>query len=228
MKYYLWHIALALYVSGSAYASKGGNLGTRALARIKAGIESKLANSKLDRTAVVAVLGIVLACGGISGCGEDNSITSPVADESTEKVGEITNSYEGDDIYFEVDGIFYEGRVTAHVSSDEIHVLLDDHSKMVISIEQMGARLIADHPDVGVEVVLDNNQDGETLQHGSILAVYGNGVHKIKIDKVTLVDGEISDLDPPRIRYVHEDASFIEDGGYMTLEEFKEFMIGLQ
>ena len=170
-----------------------------------------------SRTILAKLVCFVLMVGSsllYAGCGGDESVSEmpEVVDDSTPEVVEITNSYEGDDIYFEVDGIFYEGHVTAHVSADEIHVLLDDHSKMVISIEQMGASLIADHPDVGVEVVLQSDRDGEILQYGSILAGYGNGTRKIKIDKVELVDGEIADLDPPRILYVHEDAGFLEGG----------------
>ncbi len=205
------------------FAYKGGKIGSR----IKGEIVSKIANSKLRRGIMVGVFGITIVCLGL-GCGGGNNITSPVAAESTEEVGDIANSYEGDNIYFEVDGIFYEGLVTTHVSADEIHVLLDNGNKMVIGIGQVGGRLITDHPDIGVEVVLDGDQDGEVLQYGSIIAGYGNGRRKIEIDKVKLVDGEIADLDLHRIRYVHEDKSFIEEGGYLTLEEFNEFMIGLE
>ena len=77
--------------------------------------------------------------------------------------------------------------------------------------------------------MLQSDRDGEILQYGSILAGYNNGRRKIKIDKVELVDGEIADLDSPRILYVHEDAGFLEGaGGYLTLEEFKELRRGLE
>ena len=92
---------------------------------------------------LLAVLFVLSMVGYSESSDEDDAEADDIGVEA--EVGEITNSYEGDDVYFEVDGIFYEGHVTAHVSADEIHVLLDDHSTMVISIEQMGASLI-DHP----------------------------------------------------------------------------------
>ena len=240
VKHYLGCIALALCLAGSAYATnKGGNLGTRAMARIKAGVESrlfsdgklapKLANSKLGRTAVAGLLGITIAC---SGCGNGDGLVTPTETEVVEvteitEVTEVTKVYDGDIIYFKQGGIIYEGRVVEGVSADEVLVSLADGSEMVIAVDRIAGKRIAAHPDLGVQVVMLGDRDqGEKLLVGRIAGVYTDGVRKIKFVTADFVDGRFEKLDVPRIRLVHENKDF-EDGGYLTLEEFFRIENGL-
>ena len=219
-KRYLWCIALALSLSGSAYAAKGGSLGTRTL-------QQKLVNSKLGRTVAVGLLGITITCGGITGCGKGNNPVTPTETEVVE-VTEVTETvqvvthYDGDSIYFELGGTTYEGRVVEGVSADEVLVTLADGSDMVINVDRIGGTLIADHPDLGTRVVLLSKQEGESTLSGDIVKVYGD-MRKIEITRVTFKDGTIEVLDVPRVRFVAEDTDF-EEGGYLTLEEFAKWL----
>ena len=233
-KHYLWCVTLALCVGGSAYAGKGGHLGTRAMAQLRAattGLQSKLlskgelahklANSKLARTAAAGVLGITIACGG-SGCGNDASLSETLT--PTEEVMEVTDSYIGDSIYFKVGDTIYEGYVVEGVSENEVLVLLDDHSDMVISLDRIGGTRLADHPNRGVEVVLlGDPQKGESTVKGEIVTVYSDKVRKIEIFAASYLDGRVGMLDVHRIRFVPEDAD-IEEGGYLTIREFQKWL----
>lgn len=90
-KRYLFFIALLLCVGGSAYASKGGHLGTRlkhkvvnskAVQGLQSKVEAisngelahKLANSKLGRTTAALILGTAIIC---SGCSNGDTLVTP-------------------------------------------------------------------------------------------------------------------------------------------------------
>ena len=234
VKHYLGCIALALCLAGSAYANKGGNFGTRAMARVKAGVESKLfsdgklahkfANSKLGRTAMVGLLGITIAC---SGCGNGDGLVTPTETEVVEvtEVTEVTEVYDGDIIYFKQGGIIYEGRVVEGVSADEVLVTLADGSEMVIAVDRIGGKRIADHPDIGTVVLMQGDRDqGEKIVRGEIKGVYTDGMRKIDLLTASLLDGTRVKLDGSRL--VHENKDF-EDGGYLTREEFFRIENGL-
>ena len=180
---------------------------------------------------VAWVLCLTVACIGV-GCGNGDDI---VTETETEQVTEVTETeqviarFDGEHIIFEQGGTIYEGRVVEGVSEDEVRVRLVDGSEKVVGVNDIAGTLIADHPDIGIEVVLDGDQDkGEQLLTGKIVKGYSNGYRKIEIFKVQFLDGRVKVLEVSRIRFVHEDTSFLEDGGYMTLEEFEEFMIGLR
>lgn len=223
MSKYLCCVALVLCVSGAAYGNK--NPAARTLTQqLKAGIQSKfgnselahkLANSKLARTAAAALLGFSVLC-SVPGCGGDNSMTSPVAVE----VVEVTELYNDERIYFTIGETFYEGYVVEGVSENEVLVLLDDRSEMVISIDRIGGTQIADHPDLETWVVMLSEQEGESIVKGKIVDVYNNDVRKIEINRVTFTDGTAEKLDTPRTRFASENADFEKEGGYLTLEEF--------
>ena len=223
-KHYLCCIVLALCVSGSAYANNG--LGTR----IKQEAVSKFANSKLGRKVMAGILGAAIAC---SGCGTNPDIVNPTETETelvqtaevteTVETVEVTDLYDGDSIIFEQGGTIYDGLVLEGVSEDEVLVRLADGSEDVININLITGTFIADHPDIGIEVVLmgDRNK-GEELLYGKIGKVADNGVRKIELSKVQFLDGRREMLDD--IRFVHKDADFFEDGGYMTNKEFVDFI----
>lgn len=167
------------------------------------------------------ILLLTLTWGGFSGCGGDE-IVSPTETEVVEvtEVTEVTDLYDGDIIYFKQAGIIYEGRVVKGVSATEVLVRLADSSEMVIGAAHIGGKRIADHSDVGVEVKLLGNQDkNEKILTGEIVAVFNDGMRKIKIINIVFMDGRREVLDVPRIRLVHKDIDF-EDGGYLTLDEF--------
>ncbi len=173
---------------------------------------------------VALVLGITFVCGGITGCGNGDGPVTPTETETgqvTETVQVVTR-YDGDDIYFELDGTFYEGRVVEGTSADEVLVNVSDGSDMIINVNDIGGTVIADHPDLGIEVVLQGNRDkGEKLLQGEITRVYTDGERKIEIFAIGFLDGGGKKLDVSRIRFVHEDADYL-DGGYLTLEEFAD------
>ena len=211
----------------------GGNLSTRALVKLKAtpaGVQSwvaalgkdalarNVANSKPAYMVAAGLLGITIACTGISGCGGDE-IVSPTG---TVEAVEVTDQYVGDNIYFKVGGTFYEGYVVEGVSADEVKVRLDDRSTMTISLDRVRGTLLADHSDVGVEVLLlgDRNKNEKTLT-GIIVDVFDDGMRKIRIYVIQFTDDRPSKRGLSLIRFVDEDIEF-KEGGYMTLEEYKE------
>lgn len=219
-KRYLWCFVLALGLSGSAYATKGGNVG----GHIKKNVVSRLANSKLGRGIMTGLFGFTVFCSGITGCGNGNNPVSTTETEAvqvtevTETV-EVTNRYNGDSIIFVHLGTFHEASVIKGVSEDEVLVELADDSKEVISVNQIAGTLIADHPDVGTEVVMLSEREGEKRLKGEIIEGYTDGMRKIEFFGVTLVDGTFKVLNSPRILFLHENTDF-EKGGYLTLAEF--------
>ncbi len=176
---------------------------------------------------VALVLGITFVCGGITGCGNGDGPVTPTETETgqvTETVQVVTR-YDGDNIYFELDGTFYEGRVVEGVSADEVLVSVSDGSDMIINVNDIGGTVIADHPDLETKVVLMGDRDkGERTLSGQIVSVYDDGVHKIRIHSVFDLEGNKKKLDVSRIRFVHEDADFEDGGGYLTLKEFSEWL----
>ena len=184
----------------------------------------KLADSKLGRTAVAGFLGITLVCGGISGCGNGDGLITPTETEMVEVAVQVVDRYDGDSIYFELRGTVYEGLVIEGVSENEVLVEVVGSSDMVISIDDIGGTLLADHPDVGVKVkILGDRAQGEKMLTGKITAGYNDDVRKIEIHAIKFIDGRFERLDDRRIRFVHEDTDF-EDGGYLTLEEFADLI----
>ena len=166
------------------------------------------------------ILLLTLTCTGISGCGGDK-IVSPTG---TVEAVEVTDQYVGDNIYFKIDGTFNEGYVVEGVSANEVKVRLDDRSTMTISLDRVRGTRLADHSDVGVQVVLlgDRNK-GEKLLVGRIVDVFDDGMRKINITSMDFMDGRFEALDVRRIRFVDKDIEF-KFGGYLTLEEYKELL----
>ena len=211
----------------------GGNLGTRALAKLKAapvGLESwvaalgkdelarNVANSKPAYMVAAGLLGITIACTGISGCDGDKNVISP----DTTKGVKVTDQYVGDNIYFKVGGTIYAGYVVEGVSADEVKVRLDDGNTKTISVDSVRGTRLADHSDVGVEVVMlgDRNKN-EKLLLCRIVDVFDDGVRKIEIITIEFSDGGREVLGVRRIRFVDEDIAF-KNGGYLTFEEYIE------
>ena len=180
---------------------------------------------------VAWVLCLTVACIGV-GCGTGDDVVTPTEPEVVE-VTEVTETvqvitrFDGERIYFEQGGTIYEGRVVEGVSATDVLVRVDDGGgDMVISAFDIKGTLIADHPDIGIEVVLRGDWDkGEKRLSGRIVTVYDNGVRKIKLLTVTLVDNTFEKLDVPRIRFVHEDTDY-NDGGYLTLDELARIIGG--
>ena len=180
---------------------------------------------------VITTMSIFCLCFALLiGCGTEDGDkpTSPVDEPvvvQTEPDVEVTDLYDGDNIIFAMGGVVYEGRVVKGVSEDEVLVRLTDGSEEVISVNSIDGTLIADHPDLETRVKLLGDQDqGESTLDGEIIAVYNSGVRKIKVTTVNLLDGRFKILDVPRIRFVHEDADFFDEGGYLTLDEFADLI----
>ena len=187
--------------------------------------------SNLVRTALAGLLCITIVCIGV-GCGNGDVVTPTETETETVQITEVTETvetvevtdrYVGDSIIFELFGTVHEGRVVEGVSEDEVRVRMADGSEEVITVNQIAGTVIADHPDLGTEVVMLSEQEGERNLRGRIVRGYDNGVRKIEFLAVTLVDGTFEKLDVPRIRFVHEDTDF-GDGGYLTLEEFRRLI----
>ena len=167
------------------------------------------------------ILLLTLTWGGFSGCGGDE-IVSPTG---TVEAVEVTDQYVGDNIYFKIDGTFNEGYVVEGVSANEVKVRLDDRSTLTISVDSVRGTRLADHSDVEVIVVMrgDRNKN-EKIARGEIVDVFDDGMRKIKMLTVSLIDGTRAHKHGNR--FVHEDTDF-EDGGYLTREEFFRFENGL-
>ena len=175
---------------------------------------------KLARTTVAGLLGLIIACGGLSGCDSDDSVSESVTAEG-EAVVEVTDRYVGDNVYFKIGDTIYGGKVVEGVSANEVKVRLDDRSDMVVSVDRIGGTLLADHSDVGVEVIMLGRKQGEKKLYGKIVGVYDDGMRKIKVTRILFMDGRHELLDVPRIRFVHRDTEF-ENGGYLTREELAD------
>lgn len=166
---------------------------------------------------VAWVLCITVVCTGL-GCGNGDDVVT-----ETEMV-EVTNRYVGEDVYFEMDGSFLEGYVVKGVSANEVLVRLADSSEMTINLDSIKGTRLDDHPDLNTRVVLLGDQDkGEFSLGGDITAVYDDGTRKIKLFMVRYTDGNLTDLDTERTRFVHKDADF-EEGGYLTVEDYEKWL----
>ena len=179
----------------------------------------RIANSKVARTTVAGLLGITVACVGISGCDTGEDIVTETETKAETEVVEVPDRYDGESIYFEQGGTTFEGLVVKGVSIHEVLVRLADGSEMTINVDRIAGTLIADHPDIGTTVKLLSKQKGELRLTGRIVAVYTGGMRKIRILNIYFVDGRREVLDVPCILFVHEDTDF-KDGGYLTREEF--------
>ena len=174
----------------------------------------------LARTMAAGILSVFFICGGISGCENGEDIVTETETEPEPAVL-VNSDYDGKSIYFQEGATFYEGRVIEGVSEDEVLVRLADGSEHTISVDEIGGTLIPNHPDEEEDVILLGNRDkGEETVSGGIVAVYTDGMRKIEVGTVIFIDNTFKRLDVPRIRFVHEDADFKKDGGYLTREEF--------
>ena len=187
--------------------------------------------SKLRQMGMAGLLILGLICGGISGCGTEDSdkptspVDEPVVVQTEPDEVHITDLYVGDSIIFEEGGTVYEGLVIDGVSNDEILVRLTDGSEEVINHKRIDGTLIANHPDLETGVVMLSEREGERILAGKIVGTYDDGTRKIEILEVKLLDGRREILDVPRIRFVHEDTKY-RDGGYLTLDEFARVIAG--
>ncbi len=161
------------------------------------------------------ILLLTLTWGGFSGCGGDE-IVSPTG---TVEAEEVTDQYVGDNIYFKVGGTIYAGYVLEGVSANEVKVRLDDRSTMTISLDRIRGTRLADHSDVGVEVVLLGEKHNEETIGGKIVDVFDDGMRKIEIDNIFFTDGRQPQWGLSLIRFVDKDTDF-GDGGYLTIDEF--------
>ena len=106
----------------------------------------RIANSRVARTTVAVLLGITVACGGITGCDNGEDIITETETEGVETTVQVIADYDGDSIYFELAGTTYEGRVVVGVSLNEVLVRLADGSEMTINVDHIAGTLIDDHP----------------------------------------------------------------------------------
>ena len=135
----------------------------------------------------------------------------------------VITRYDGESIYFKIGNTIYEGSVVEGVSADEVLVELADGGEKVINVDRIGGTLIADHPDIGVRVKLLGDRDkGESILTGDIAASYSDDMRKIDIFRVKFIDGRLEHPDG-LIRFVSEHTEF-EDGGFLTLDEFMDWL----
>ena len=178
---------------------------------------------KLARTTMAGVLGLAFACWGLSGCGEDDSVTESV----TAEVEKVNEDYDGENIYFKIGDTIYGGKVLEGVSADEVKVRLDDRSEKVVSVDRIRGTLLADHSDIGVEVIMLGRQRGEARLFGIISGVYdlvnGTDAGRIKITRIRYSDGRREVLDVPRIYFIRVGTP-LEKGGYLTREQFADLI----
>lgn len=185
---------------------------------------------KLGRPMMVGFLSIIVVCSAISGCGNGDSIVTPTepevveVTEDTEETVQVVTQYDGESIYFKIGNTIYEGSVVEGVSADEVLVELVEGGTKVINVDHIGGTLIADHPDIGVKVKLLGDIDkGESTLTGKITAGYTDDTRKITIHLVEFMGGGFERLDMRPIRFVSKNTDF-EDGGYLTLDEFKDWI----
>ena len=202
--------ALTIGIGSSAYANKGRGL----LQKLNpSSWLSKVTPRRGDLGRAIAIggLGLTLICGGITGCGEDGSLTVTLA---------VTDLYESEYIYFIRDGIIYQAYVLHGFSSNEVMVRISDsNTEMVIHVDLVEGVLLANHHDLYADVMLKGDaQYGEDWLEGEITAVYNDGYREITVYAIYYEDGSYEELREPFTLFVHKNSHYSE-GGYVFLAD---------
>ena len=201
--------ALTVGMGSSAYATKGGGL----LQKLKptAWLNKVTPRGGLARAMAIGGLGFTLICGGITGCGEDGSLTVTLA---------VTDLYTDEYVYFTLDGIIYQGYVVRGYSSSEILIKLSDSSsEMVVHTDWVNGVLITNHADLYANVMLEGDpQYGEDWLEGEITAVYSDGYREITVYAIYYDDGSYTELGDPFTMFVHRNTHYSQ-GGYVFLPD---------
>ena len=172
------------------------NSGKRAIASTKNNIAQKI---------VAGGIAVTLACGGFVGCsGEDGSLSLVL----------VTDAYQGEYVYFVLDGLTYQGYVSGGVSATAIEVVLDSGSSVVIDEDLVDGVLLPNHPDVGGEVYL-YGEHGSNIEfsYATINKVFDDAVYELIIDSEIDYNGNVITLAEPYAILVSARLS-LEDGGF--------------
>ena len=168
---------------------------------------------------LISILALML----MVGCRGDDVVT-PTETEVPEPTVSVIDIFDGKNIYFELSGITYEGRVVEGVSADEVLVRVTaghfTGSDMIINVDRIGGTLLADQPEIDTEVLVlieyalpeaDVDDLGVRDMVAIITAVYSNGMCKLRLLGTHDAKGKWVRL--TGIYFVHEDTDF-ESGGY--------------
>jgi len=185
--------------------------------------KAKAIESKFGRTMLALVGSGIIIC---SGCGNGDTVLNPTEPEAVqvaevvEEPVQVITRYDGESVYFKLNEAFYEGSVVEGISADEVLVEVAGGFQKVINVDRIGGTLIADHPDLGVTVViLGDPGKGLEMLTGRITAAYSDDMRKIVIHHIQVMGRPGVNPDPQPIRFVSEHNDF-EDGGYLTVAEF--------
>lgn len=163
--------------------------------------------SNLARTIVAAGTAVVLACGvgGLSGCGgEDGSVPLVL----------VTDAYGGEHVHFTLDGLLYQGYVSGGVSSTAIKIVLDGGNSVIVDQGLVDGVLLPNHPDVGGEVYLYGEPNGNSeFLYATISRVYNDAMYELIVDSEVDFDGNVILLAEPYALFISSRLT-LEDGGF--------------
>ena len=161
--------------------------------------------NNLARTLVAGGTAVILACGGFVGCGGEDGSVSLIM---------VTDAYRGEQVYFTLDGLIYQGYVSGGVSPSGIEVVLDGGNSVVIDKNLVDGVLLPNHPDVGGEVYLYGNQDSDIeFFYATVNRVYDDAVYELIVDSEVDYQGNVILLAEPYAILVSS-RLILEDGGF--------------
>lgn len=204
-------LAVVIALSLSTQLLARGQGGKRFLSRVLDKHASIVSSSKraissmqnnLARTMVAGGTAVILACGGFVGCGSEDGVSLVL----------VTDAYSGEQVYFTLDGLIYQGYVSGGVSANGIEVVLDGGNSVVIDKKLVDGVLLPNHPDVGGEVYLFGNQDIEFL-YATVNRVYDDAVYELIVDSEVDYDGNVILLAEPYAILVSS-RLILENGGF--------------
>lgn len=161
--------------------------------------------NNLAQKIVAGGIAVTLACGGFVGCSNEDGSLSLVL---------VTDTYQGEYVYFVLDGLTYQGYVSGGVSASAIEVILDNGNPIIIDEGLVDGVLLPNHPDVGSDVYL-HGEHGSNIEfsYATVNKVFNDAVYELIIDSEIDYDGNIITLAEPYAILVSSRLR-LEEGGF--------------
>ena len=152
---------------------------------------------------------------------EQRSHTSYVYVPSRYRSTERQWLYEEDEVYFTQRGGVYSGVVEKRMPGNRVLIsgiygsrVYNDagQQKRIVPLKDVKGMSLRDHPDIGLEVVLENDHsifyrdDDDYMErfYATVEEVYNDGYYRLRIDNGTAVGGFWVKLHTPYVVFVHK------------------------
>ena len=168
--------------------------------------------------AVITTVGII-AAGAIlcssSGCEQGRFDLDVIETEYVDPNDEAA----GQEVTFYIDNQLYEGYWEVTLDG-QLLIEIDDGYGKIVLLEHMTGRLIPNHPDIGVEVVIQGQRNGKDVdKYGTVLEVYDNGFYVIDIYEIIYINSGQSVRNSNQ-RLLINQSVLPEDGGIQFLDDY--------